>query len=88
MYACIYYIPIDCINHIVIKVIFESQLQGFLRQIQQESTTRYEHFLSNLATRLDYNDYYSTVLSSSAGGAPFGSAPPSYAGSEAGDRGP
>merc|ERR1712050_284341 len=44
------------------KVIFESQLQGFLRQIQQESTSRYEHFLSNLATRLDYNDYYSPVL--------------------------
>ena len=44
------------------KTIFESQLQAFLRQIQQESKARYEHFLSNLATRLDYNDYYSSVL--------------------------
>eukprot|EP00931_Biecheleriopsis_adriatica_P075070 TRINITY_DN49018_c0_g1_i1.p1 TRINITY_DN49018_c0_g1~~TRINITY_DN49018_c0_g1_i1.p1 ORF type:complete len:979 (+),score=204.75 TRINITY_DN49018_c0_g1_i1:69-3005(+) len=48
------------------KTIFESQLQGFLRQIQQESTARYEHFLSNLATRLDYNEYYSSVLSAAA----------------------
>ena len=46
------------------KTIFESQLQAFLRQIQQESKARYEHFLKNLATRLDYNEYYSTVLSS------------------------
>jgi len=52
------------------KVIFESQLQGFLRQIQQESTTRYEHFLSNLATRLDYNDYYSSVLAHATATAP------------------
>eukprot|EP00930_Biecheleria_cincta_P084725 TRINITY_DN74174_c0_g1_i1.p1 TRINITY_DN74174_c0_g1~~TRINITY_DN74174_c0_g1_i1.p1 ORF type:complete len:871 (+),score=154.33 TRINITY_DN74174_c0_g1_i1:94-2613(+) len=51
------------------KTIFESQLQGFLRQIQQESTARYEHFLSNLATRLDYNEYYSSVLSSNAAAA-------------------
>lgn len=46
------------------KTIFESQLQAFLRQIQQETKARYEHFLKNLATRLDYNEYYSTVLSS------------------------
>jgi len=52
------------------KVIFESQLQGFLRQIQQESTTRYDHFLSNLATRLDYNDYYSSVLESTGAAVP------------------
>jgi len=52
------------------KDIFESQLQGFLRQIQQESTTRYDHFLSNLATRLDYNDYYSSVLESAGTASP------------------
>eukprot|EP00490_Sorites_sp_Unknown_P016177 CAMPEP_0114681322 /NCGR_PEP_ID=MMETSP0191-20121206/55245_1 /TAXON_ID=126664 /ORGANISM="Sorites sp." /LENGTH=61 /DNA_ID=CAMNT_0001959455 /DNA_START=73 /DNA_END=258 /DNA_ORIENTATION=- len=46
------------------KTIFENQLQAFLRQIQQETKTRYEHFLKNLATRLDYNEYYSTVLTS------------------------
>merc|ERR1712151_36075 len=52
------------------KFIFESQLQGFLRQIQQESTSRYEHFLSNLATRLDYNDYYSSVLANTLTSSP------------------
>lgn len=51
------------------KVVFESQLQGFLRQIRQESTAQYEHFLSNMLTRLDYNEYYSSVL---AGTAPTG----------------
>eukprot|EP00927_Polykrikos_kofoidii_P060950 TRINITY_DN55848_c0_g1_i1.p1 TRINITY_DN55848_c0_g1~~TRINITY_DN55848_c0_g1_i1.p1 ORF type:complete len:1101 (-),score=203.50 TRINITY_DN55848_c0_g1_i1:114-3392(-) len=49
------------------KLVFESQLQAFLRQIRQESTSRYEHFLSNMLTRLDYNEYYSSVL---AGGTP------------------
>merc|ERR1712070_895870 len=44
------------------KEIFETQLQGFLKQIRVESTARHEHFLSNMLTRLDYNDYYSTVL--------------------------
>merc|ERR1712060_433073 len=59
------------------KQIFENQLQGFLRQIQQESSTRYEHFLSNLATRLDYNDYYSSVLAGvGGGGLPPGAAVP------------
>jgi len=58
------------------KVIFEGQLQGFLRQIQQESTTRYEHYLSNLATRLDYNDYYSSVLAGAGPGGGLGGAPP------------
>lgn len=43
--------------------LFEQQLQGFLRQIRQESTHNYEHFLSNMLTRLDYNDYYSSALS-------------------------
>eukprot|EP00811_Abedinium_folium_P012611 NODE_216_length_3372_cov_10.598151.p1 GENE.NODE_216_length_3372_cov_10.598151~~NODE_216_length_3372_cov_10.598151.p1 ORF type:complete len:975 (+),score=322.43 NODE_216_length_3372_cov_10.598151:133-3057(+) len=47
------------------KVMFESQLQGFLRQIRQESKSRYEHFLSNMLTRLDYNEYYSSVFASS-----------------------
>jgi len=61
------------------KVIFESQLQGFLRQIQQESSTRYEHFLSNLATRLDYNEYYSSMAASET--AP-GTVPPSAAASQ------
>ena len=32
--------------------------------VRQETKARYEHFLKNLATRLDYNEYYSTVLSS------------------------
>lgn len=44
------------------KEIFESQLQGFLGKIRQESTNHYEHFLSNMLTRLDYNDYYSTSI--------------------------
>jgi len=48
------------------KTIFETQLQGFLRQIRQESSQRYEHFLSNMYTRLDYNEYYSTVLTAAA----------------------
>lgn len=48
------------------KVVFESQLQGFLRQIRQESTAHYEHFLSNMLTRLDYNEYYSSVLAGAA----------------------
>jgi len=52
------------------KTIFERQLQAFLRQIQQESKARYEHFLSNLATRLDYNDYYSSILTGSMQGPP------------------
>lgn len=58
------------------KVIFESQLQGFLRQIRQESTTRYEHFLSNMLTRLDYNEYYSSVLSETMQSAPPDADPP------------
>jgi gamma-tubulin complex component 2 len=41
------------------KEIFETQLQSFLHHIRVESTTRHEHFLSNMLTRLDYNDYYS-----------------------------
>jgi len=53
------------------KVIFETQLQGFLRQIRHETTHRYEHFLSNMLTRLDYNDYYSGALGH------VGSTPPS-----------
>mmetsp|Transcript_40952 Transcript_40952/g.87975 ORF Transcript_40952/g.87975 Transcript_40952/m.87975 type:complete len:401 (+) Transcript_40952:3-1205(+) len=61
------------------KDIFESQLQGFLRQIQQESSTRYEHFLSNLATRLDYNGYYTSSLSATASMGAFTSIPPSLA---------
>jgi len=56
------------------KTIFESQLQGFLKQIQQESATRYESFLNNLGTRLDYNEYYSSVLTSSVSTSAF--APP------------
>merc|ERR1712146_18503 len=44
------------------KEIFETQLQSFLQHVRVESTTRHEHFLSNMLTRLDYNDYYSTVL--------------------------
>lgn len=44
------------------KALFETQLHGFLRQIQQESTRNYEQFLSNMLTRLDYNDYYTSVL--------------------------
>jgi len=48
------------------KNIFETQLQGFLKQIRQESSQRYEHFLSNMYTRLDYNEYYSTVLTAGA----------------------
>merc|ERR1712087_1013390 len=43
------------------KTIFEQHMLGFLRQIQSESSNRYEHYLSNLASRLDYNDYYSSV---------------------------
>lgn len=41
---------------------FESQLQGFLQQIRKESTHNYDHFLSNMLTRLDYNDYYSSQM--------------------------
>jgi gamma-tubulin complex component 2 len=50
--------------------IFESQMQGFLHQIRQESTNQYEHFLSNMLTRLDYNDFYSTTLERSMSATP------------------
>jgi len=45
------------------KLMFEKQLQGFLKLIREESSQNYEHFLSNMLTRLDYNDYYSSELS-------------------------
>merc|ERR1711933_714318 len=45
------------------KLMFEKQLQGFLKLIREESSQKYEHFLSNMLTRLDYNDYYSSELS-------------------------
>eukprot|EP00928_Gymnodinium_smaydae_P021740 TRINITY_DN18517_c0_g2_i1.p1 TRINITY_DN18517_c0_g2~~TRINITY_DN18517_c0_g2_i1.p1 ORF type:complete len:939 (-),score=233.35 TRINITY_DN18517_c0_g2_i1:43-2643(-) len=45
------------------KAIFESQLQAFLRQIRSEGSSRSsELFLSNMLTRLDYNEYYSSVM--------------------------
>lgn len=45
------------------KLMFEKQLQGFLKLIREESSQKYEHFLSNMLTRLDYNEYYSSELS-------------------------
>jgi len=52
------------------KNMFEKQLQGFLRLIREESSQKYEHFLSNMLTRLDYNDYYSSELSGLRRGQP------------------
>eukprot|EP00929_Paragymnodinium_shiwhaense_P097537 TRINITY_DN59193_c0_g1_i1.p1 TRINITY_DN59193_c0_g1~~TRINITY_DN59193_c0_g1_i1.p1 ORF type:complete len:1038 (-),score=126.78 TRINITY_DN59193_c0_g1_i1:350-3463(-) len=63
------------------KVVFETQLQAFLAQIRKESSSRHEHFLSNMLTRLDYNDYYSSLLpGASLSVSGVGDLPTSFAG--------
>jgi hypothetical protein len=41
---------------------FDAKLRDFMRHLRDKSSSQYDHHLTNLFTRLDYNGFYSKLF--------------------------